>query len=419
MSSNYNMSNIKYCKSSGLTLLTGDVDVNTSPRDGIHLPSRITNKSNVIINSTQFTLLNKALLKVPVTEYPIHLYDQLGNMVSRMEVKRKSNIGGSLRVHSEPQTLFSHMVIPTLTDGSTTYLVLQEYPHLNFVSSEENQSQLLMQDIKNLNDKTPGLKDVVLVIAKTLHDQFLKLYPSYTDFFQVQSVNDDKVFDYVAEHLCGQVISGSKPTFQGFLEFESSMSILQCMSDNLSLVYTIRSNGRVQINTDQERTSGKFLILLENSLVFPYTFKEETTSTYFTVTEDMSIKPGTFPGLKFSYILATMEHSKFVTNFTFPFNQEKLSKLLEVPENHSKILNYLFVKPLYVDEDIKLSDYEKLIVKTYNSAFDKIKSSLSGKIYEQTDSYSLGPPRCVQPLVGRVPSRLVEYTSAYHGSSAY
>ena len=420
MSSNYNMNNIKYCKSSGLTLLMGDVDVNTSPRDGIHLPSTVTNKSNVIVNASQFVSLNKALLKVPVTEYPIHLYDQLGNIVSRMEVKRKSNVGGSLRVHSEPQTLFSHMVIPTLTDGSTTYLILQEYPHLNSVSSEKNQSQLLMQDIKNLNDKTPSLKDVVLVIAKTLHDQFLKLYPTYTDFFQVHPVKDDKVFDYVAEHLCGRVISGSKPTFQGFLEFGTYANILQCTSDNSSLVYTIRSNGRVQINTDQERTSGKFLILLESLPIFPYTFKEETTNTSFTVTKDMTIKPETFSSLNFCYILAMMEHSKFGTNFNAQFNQEKLSKLLEVPENHSKMLNYLFVKPLSVSEDVKLSEYEKLIVKTYDSTFDKIKSSLSTKIYDQTDGYAVAPPPRYAPAqMGRVASQAVEYNSTYHSSSAY
>jgi hypothetical protein len=158
---------------------------------------------------------------------------------------------------------------------------------------------------------------------------------------------------------------------------------------------------------------------MESVPVFPYTFKVANTTTTFTITDGMTIKPDTVSGIKFPYVLTTMENYKFGTNFNAPFNQEKMAKLRENPENHSKMLNYLYDKPMSIDEDVKLSDYEKLIVKIYNSVFETIKSSLTTKIYEQSSTVAAPPPRCV-PSMGRVPSQAspAEY-SAYHGSAPY
>ena len=381
----YTNNKMKYFNTSGLTLITSDVEITTPPRDGINIPSTVTNKSNVIVNKRQFFNLKEALNRVPITNYAIHLYDQFGNIVSRMEVNRKSNMGGMLGVNTEAQTLLSHIVIPNVDDGATNYLILQEYPSLNNVYSEENKVQLLKKDIEMLNAKAPNLKKVVLVIAESLHKIFLELYPTYVEFFQVVPVKDENVINYVAEHLCGKIIAGSKPSFQGFLNFGENTTILRCTSDNSSITYTIRSNGRIQINTDKESTSAKFLVIIENSsLKFPYKITEEVTSTSFTITDDMIIKSNTISDINPDYILSMIKMFKFGINLNSALEDDEIDNFVLDETNHKDVVNHLFTKPLQINKEfVKLSDNAKLIVRTYQDGFNLIKQSLS-KIINET-----------------------------------
>jgi hypothetical protein len=388
----YNQTEMKYFKSAGLALLTANVEVSTTPRDGIPIKSTVTNKSNVIVNAKQFKAIKDALIVLPVTKNSIHLYDQLGNVVSRMEVNRKANTGGTLGVNTEAQTLLSHMVMPKVDDGATNYLILQEYAPLNSVYSEEKQLQLLTEDINKLKEKTPHLKDVVVIIAKKLHETFLKLYPTYTEFFQVVPVKDENVINYVAEHICGKVIAGSKPSFQGFLNFGPGTNVIRCVSDNPSLVYTVRSGGRVQVNSDKELTTGKILAVIENTgLNFPYTINEEVSGASFTITADMSIKADTFPDVKLEYIISMLENFKFTSNVEPSVENDKINKFIMNPTNHSSVIKYLFTQPLkVVKEYVKLSDDAKLIVMTYEENFNFIKQVLSTKIYDNHTSNNHG-----------------------------
>jgi len=380
----YNQTEMKYFKSAGLVLVTANIEVTTTPRDGIPIKSTVTNKSNVIVNAKQFKALKDALLLLPVTKYPIHLYDQLGNVVSRMEVNRKVNVGGTLGVNTEPQTLLSHMVMPKVDDGATNYLILQEYIPLNSVYSEEKQLELLTEDINKLKEKTPNLKDVVVVIGKKLHETFLKLYPTYTEFFQVVPVKDENVINYVAEHICGKVIAGSKPSFQGFLNFGSGTNVIRCVSDNPSLVFTVRSGGRVQVNTDKELTTGKLVAVIENTgITFPYTINEEVSGASFTINADMSIKAETLPDIKLDYIISMLENFKFSTNIDLSIETDKINKFIMNPTNHSSVIKYLFTQPLKVTKEfVKLPDDAKLLVRTCEDNFQIIKQILSSKIYD-------------------------------------
>jgi len=413
----YNQTEMKYFKSAGLVLVTANVEVTTTPRDGIPIKSTVTNKSNVIVNAKQFKALKDALSQLPVTKYPIHLYDQLGNVVSRMEVNRKVNVGGTLGVNTEPQTLLSHMVMPKVDDGATNYLILQEYVPLNSVYSEEKQLELLTEDINKLKEKTPNLKDVVVVIGKKLHETFLKLYPTYTEFFQVVPVKDENVINYVAEHICGKVIAGSKPSFQGFLNFGPGTNVIRCVSDNPSLVFTVRSGGRVQVNTDKELTTGKLVAVIENTgITFPYTINEEVSGTSFTFGSEMSIKADTFPDIKLDYIISMLENFKFSTNIDQTQETDKINKFIMNPTNHSNVIKYLFTQPLKVTKEfVKLPDDAKLLVRTCEENFQVIKQILSAKIYDNHSNieydgnlvgaagYSVGGGPMPIPL-GRAPS---------------
>jgi len=378
------MSNLKYLKSAGLNLISGNLEITNTPRDGIPISKRVTNKSNILVNSPQFIYLKKALATSPVTDLPIYIYDQLGNLVNKLEKNRKNNLGGTLGVNTEPQTLLSHIVIPPNTDGSTNYILLQAYPHLSEVSSEAGKIELLKNDFAALAAKA-DLKSVVLVVATVVYDEFVKIYPEFEALFgKVFSVKDN-VFSFVTEYICGKVISGSKPSFQGFLNFGDDATVLRCIGDCTGITYTIRSGGRVQVNTPaaKDTVSGKFLLFVDSpSMSYPYVVTEEVTGSSVTINPEMSIKPDTFPDIKFDYILRMMENYQFGINLNPNLTNEKIVAFITDPANQAKVMKYLFSNHPKIDKEYeKLSDEAKLLFNCYDEGYTTIKASLINMAY--------------------------------------
>ena len=391
----FTMSNLKYLKSAGLNLVSGTLEITNTPRDGIAISKRVINKSNVLVNSTQFSHLKKALSVSPLTDLPIYIYDQVGNLVNKLEKDRKNNLGGTLGVNTEAQTLLSHMVIPPNTDGSTNYLLLQAYPHLSEVSSDAGKLELLKNDFTTLAAKA-DLKSVVLVVATPVYDEFVKIYPDFEALFgKVFSVKLENMYSFVTEYICGKVISGSKPSFQGFLNFGSDATVLRCVGDYTWITYTIRSGGRVQVNTPaaKDTVSGKFLLFVDSSsMSYPFTITEEVTGSSVTITPEMSIKPDTFPEIKFDYILRMMENYQFGINLNPSFTPEKIMGFITDPANQVKVMKYLFSSHPKIDKEYeKLSDEAKLLFNCYEEGYTTIKTSLINMTYEQhSDGSSLG-----------------------------
>ncbi len=391
----FTMSNVKYLKSAGLNLVSGHLEITNTPRDGIAITKRVTNKSNVLVNSTQFTHLKKALSTSPLTDLPIYIYDQVGNIVNKLEKDRKNNLGGTLGVNTEAQTLLSHMVIPPNTDGATNYLLLQSYPHLSEVSSDAGKLELLKNDFTALSSKA-DLKSVVLVIATPVYDEFVKIYPEFEALFgKVFSVKQENVFSFVTEYICGKVISGSKPSFQGFLNFGPDATVLRCVGDYTGITYTIRSGGRVQVNTPaaKDTVSGKFLLFVDSpTMTYPFTITEEVTGSSVTITPDMSIKPDTFPEIKFDYILRMMENYQFGINLNPNLSNEKIIGFITDPANQGKVMKYLFSSYPKIDKEYeKLSDEAKLLSLCYDEGFTTIRAALVNMTYgDNSDGSSLG-----------------------------
>jgi hypothetical protein len=384
------MNNVKYLKSAGLHLISGNLEITNTPRDGIAITKRVSNKSNVLVNSTQFSHLKKALSTSPLTDLPIYIYDQVGNLVNKLEQDRKNNLGGTLGVNTEAQTLLSHMVIPPNTDGSTNYLLLQAYPHLSEISSDVGKLELLKNDFTALNAKA-DLKSVVLVIATPVYEEFVKIYPEFEAFFgNVFSVKQENIFSFVAEYLCGKVISGSKPSFQGFLNFGADATILRCVGDNAGIIYTIRSGGRVQVNTPaaKDSVSGKFLLyVVSTTMSYPFTITEEVTNSSVTIAPDMTIKPDTFPEIKFDYILQMMDNYHFGINLNPNLSYEKIMAFITDPANQVKVMKYLFASYPKIDKDYdKLSDEGKLLFNCYHEGYSTIKNSLIDMTTERNTS---------------------------------
>ena len=391
----FTISNVKYLKSAGLNLISGNVEITNTPRDGIAISKRVTNKSNLLVNSTQFTHLKKALSTSPITDLPIYIYDQVGNLVNKLEKDRKNNLGGTLGVNTEAQTLLSHMVIPSNTDGSTNYLLLQSYPHISEMYSDAGKLELLKNDFMALNAKA-DLKSVVLVIATPVYDEFVKIYPEFEALFgKVFSMKQENIFSFVTEYICGKVISGSKPSFQGFLNFGTDATVLRCVGDYTGITYTIRSGGRVQVNTPaaKDTVSGKFLLFVDSpSMSYPLTITEEVTGSSVTITPDMSIKPDTFPEIKFDYILRMMDNYQFGINLNPSFTNEKIMAFITDPTNQVKVMKYLFSSHTKIDKEYeKLSDEAKLLFNCYEEGYSTIKASLINMTYgEQSDGSTLG-----------------------------
>ena len=395
------MTNLKYLKSSGLNLIYGQVDISTTPRDGIHIKSKVTNKSNVIVNASQCRSLKEKLVKSPVTDQQIYMYDQLGNMVSRLESGRKNNQCGNLGVNTDTQTLLSHMIIPN-EPTSTNYIIIDNYSVLNEVSSEENKIQLLKEDINKLKEKSE-LSNVVVIIANSIHNVFIKLYPEYDSFFMdVINILDENVISYVAEHICGKIISGSKPSFQGFLNFGKDVDILRCIGDKSSITYTIRSGGKIQINSNKESVSGKILIFIKSeSMSYSVKMTEELTNTAFEITPDMTIKPDTFPEIKFDTIITTMENINFGNNLNPSYD---VINFIRSPTNYQKVMYYLFSNQPKINKEYeKLTDDSKLIVDIYNESFTDIKKIIVSHIYDNDSPGTPTPPGALGRMSSSAP----------------
>jgi hypothetical protein len=237
---------------------------------------------------------------------------------------------------------------------------------------------------------------VVLVVATPVYDEFVKIYPEFEALFgKVFSVKQENIYSFVTEYICGKVISGSKPSFQGFLNFGSDATVLRCVGDYTWITYTIRSGGRVQVNTPaaKDTVSGKFLLFVDSSsMSYPFTITEEVTGSSVTITPEMSIKPDTFPEIKFDYILRMMENYQFGINLNPSFTPEKIMGFITDPANQVKVMKYLFSSHPKIDKEYeKLSDEAKLLFNCYEEGYTTIKTSLINMTYEQhSDGSSLG-----------------------------
>ena len=447
--STFGVNNTKYFSHDNLTLVVGTMEVNTSPAHSITIKPTILDDAHVVVDRSQLSSFRALASAAPVPASvaiptadaaagnlkdgfgapKVYLYDQTASIVSRYEASRKSNTTGTLNISVDPVTLVCNIVIPKVTSGNI-YLPLTSYPALSQVSTLESQVDLVKQDFDEFARRN-DLSTVCLVISKSLEKVLLKIDPEFatkgkTIFKSYEAVDIDPI-TYLTERMFGKVISGHRPSFQGFMNFGPNFDVVHSQvryeSDTgSSVAFTNRRGGRIQVNVAGQNAQGTYMIVLRRLTKDPEalpSFTEETTGSTCTFTTAMEVDPSTFPDLSPIYLRNYLETIAFQEKFQATEESKRVAMFQASP---AVIVRYLFTQP--ETTGINPKELNGLCSMVYND-FSGVMSHIRRNIMATTtvapppgplrrqyggayDGYALAPASSAcppsPPYVGRVPS---------------
>jgi hypothetical protein len=350
------------------TIIVGDIELNTSVPISIDIkPLGPQVTSHFILSKNDDTLFKSILNDSPVREFDINLYDQHGHISCCYGSKRKNNYAGTIKIN-ESKDLLSNIEFPKIDSGQI-YLVITHYDGMEQLTIPDSKRQLIIQDLELLKQKV-DTKKIVLFISKEINDEINTIGINLNDTFQKVFCPDSvKLIRYMVEYIVGKNISNSKPSFQGMLKFDydtsESNNINVVMADFIpydskkcSIQHTIRSKGRIQINSNYQISHSRFIIILTHSENYKLKLYEETTNTVFSIT----------PRTRENLIDITDEHFNSLfksTTFYEELKCQKNNELLNkfIIDNLNETAKYLFCSQLLVFEGLESkSDMSFMII---------------------------------------------------------
>ena len=398
------INNIKYTYSN-YSIIVGELSILTKPHVSITVPPEAEQvKSHVILqknNDIKFKNL-MAHCQCPVNPFSISVYDQRGFLCNTWESSRANNSSGNVRITTEDMELLSNIVIPTVPDGEQIYLVISSYPAFDSCNSKRAKKIIIKEDIELLKQKVDTTK-IILFIAQNIYYDFCELGEdvsslfsthriynessdlyeySYTEFKNIIVADDNKFIDLFCEYIAGKNVCGSKPSFQGMLNFgpntDVSVGIFSHVDDEHFIECQVRRNGRIQINTSNLKSSVRFFVLLNHvpligsfqgqvsdSLVDTYEnlrITEETTGLSFPI---VSYTPDKLVGLNETHLQSIITSFQY---YNYLNNEKSFDNITNNPEN---TMLYMFKNPLKFAELIDTDDkYSKMLVE-YSSSLHK------------------------------------------------
>ncbi len=433
-SSTFGVNNTKYFSHDNITLVVGTMEVNTSPAHSITIKPRIQDtEAHVVVDRSQLSSFRSLASVAPVSSQKVYLYDQTANIVSRYEAGRKSNTTGTLTISVDPVTLLCNIAIPKVTSGCV-YLPLSSYPALGQVVTRESQAELLGQDLDEFARRN-DLSTVSLLITKALEKTLVAIDAEFpikakATFKSYEVVEVDPI-TYLTERLFGKVISGHRPSFQGFMNFSPSFDVVHSQvryeSDTGSTVaFTNRRGGRIQVNVTGQNAQATFMVILrrltEDTTALP-SITEETTGVKVDFLPTMEVDPSTFPGLNPLYLRNYLETITFQEKFQAIEESKRVAFIQQSP---AVIVRYLFTSPETTSVVPKnLTGLCSMVYNDYVGVMTHIRRALTGSIASSTAVPPAGPLRrqyaahdynygglgptssavpATPPYVGRVPS---------------
>jgi len=385
--SSFTINNSKFFTKDKYTLVVGSFESISKQPHSITLVSRVTSTSHVILDKNTLCYFRDCMLKSPTTSNAIYVYDQIGNIVSRYEPKRKNNVSGTINISIEPISLLGNISFPdNIEEDDNIFLPITSYIGLDSVVSENYRSELLNADMEMFQTKI-NLTKVTLVIGKTLHSTIKNILTDYDYFELFKSVivtDDSLVINYIVELLCGKVISGHCTSFQGFLNFGPNFEVIHSTicpvesneEDIGSVCLTNRQGGRIQVYVNGQHGLASFIVILYNkdSEEFPYFIEETTTNTVISLTSDMFIDDSTFPSLSINYLNNYLDAIKFQKELQSTSDK---NRLVFIQENTLYVVRYLFTSPQIDVEDIKnLTSMSRSIYNDYSHLINEIRTTL-------------------------------------------
>jgi hypothetical protein len=361
------------------SLMVGELRISTPAPGAIDVPPQAQCvDSNIIIqkgdDNTFKTLLNAS----PVRPYGIKLYDQCGHLCNKWESNRHDNASGNVRITSETKALFSNIELPKDLTGQT-YLVISSYSGFERCAMKTSKKFLAEKDFNALAENY--MTDVILFISESIKKELDELGIDLTQFFKsVYSSPTHTLLPYFVEFIVGRSVAGSKPSFQGMLNFgpgvEIAVARFRNIKDTSSIECQIRRGGRIQINSENKNCAVKFFIVLKNSNSDQIKIIEENTHSEFPV---VNYTAQTLPGLV-SENFTTLFNG---FNFLEQLNANKdIKNMSEFVKSHPvEVVSYCFDSPLTVFESIDSdSEFSQMIAEYGNT--------LGNQIYQLLISHS-------------------------------
>ena len=343
------------------SILVGEISISTPSPDAIEIPGVAPNEDvNIILqkgDDIQFKTLTQTS---PVRPFAVNIYDQYGQLCNKYEAGRTNNTSGTVKITSDIKVLLSNIDFPKVSSGQT-YLVIRNYPGLESCILDESKNALVLRDLENLKAKVDTTQ-VVLVICSQIYKKINQVGIQLDNYFKkVYHYDGANIIHYFVEYLFGKSVAGSKPSFQGMLNFGENVNVVLSRfrsESNHALVETqVRRNGRIQINTENKQSSAKFFVMVSHKNPSDLVLTEEVTGSSFVLV------PRTvenIPGITDEHFSAIMKGVNFLDKLNANKSASSLKKF--VLENTVECIRYVCDSPLTVFNDLEVeSDYSNMI----------------------------------------------------------
>ena len=323
------------------TLLCGELNITVPLPNSISCPPQCEYPiKDIILDGSTYKLFKDHFSRAPIYPGQFTIYDQSGFLISKYSESRTNNNSGTVDIISEPKTLLSDIIIP-INDDAQTFWILTSYNGLMSRSLPEQKKHVGIHDMEILKSKY-DLSNVILFITDTIYSE-MSIYCNLSQIFKnVHVTSSFKLVSSFVEYIAGSIVSGSKPDFQGFLNFGSNVEVTTSYFSKIdnTIVNSNRRNGRIHITSTSTSSSSYFIILLSHITPEDIKITESTTSIDYELVETID------KSLDLSELqVSTMINSILFLDELNKFNCDQVfvGYLLK---NSEKIVSYLYDSPI-------------------------------------------------------------------------
>lgn len=348
------------------SLIVGELRISTPMPGAIDIPQQAEAvDSNVIFQRGDDITFKSLMHSSPVRSFGIKLYDQCGHLCNKWEPNRYDNSSGNVRITSENKFLFSNIEMAKGLTGQT-YLVITSYGGFERCVMKSFKKYLAEKDFETLS--TMGImSDVILFISEQINTELNEFGIDLTKIFKaVHTSPTTLLVAHFAEFIAGKSVAGSRPSFQGMLNFgpgvEVAVARFRSVKDTPTIECQIRRGGRIQINSENKNSAVKFFIILKHTSPDTIKVTEEFTESEFSI---VPYSAGNLPGLEAEHFTTLFDGFNFLEKINSNKAIEAVSKFIN--ENQSSVVAYMFASPLTVFELVDSDSESSQMIIEYGS----------------------------------------------------
>lgn len=348
------------------SLVVGELRISTPAPGAIDIPHQAeTVDSNIILQKGDDVNFKTLMNSSPVRPFGIKLYDQCGHLCNKWESSRHDNSSGNVRITSETKGLFSNIEQPKGLTGQT-YLVISTYNGFERCVMKTSRKFLAEKDFESLVEKG-SWSNVILFISEQINTELGEHGIDLSKIFKaVYTSTQHNLISHFVEFIAGKSVAGSRPSFQGMLNFgpgvEISVARFRNVKDTNTIECQIRRGGRIQINSESKNSSVKFFIVLKHTKPEDIKVTEEFTESEFDVVPYTS---QTLPGLNEDNFTTLFNGFSFLEKLNA--NKDVTAMNGFIDSNPAEVVSYIYNSPMTVFETIDSDSESAQMIIEYGS----------------------------------------------------